>query len=281
MNFERKTTLVDGLLTGYLEAGRGEPVILLHGGEFGASAELSWEHAIGALASRFRVLAPDMLGYGRSAKVIDFVDGRQYRIRHVAKFCEAMGVDARMGGGHFVGNSMGAVNLLVDATADAPCLPVRSLTLVCGGGQIERNEHASALYDYDASIDGMRRIVSALFADPSYSEDDVYVMRRHISATAPGAWEAVAAARFRRPGAAAPASPSVTRRYERIRVPTLVIEGDGDKLLPEGWSAELARQIPKAQSAVVTGAGHCPQIERPDVVNRMLSEFLATQITET
>lgn len=42
MQFERKTMLVDGLVTSYLEAGRGDPVVLLHGGEFGASAEIGW-----------------------------------------------------------------------------------------------------------------------------------------------------------------------------------------------------------------------------------------------
>jgi FMN reductase len=41
--FARKTILVDGLVTSYLEAGQGDPVVLLHGGEFGVSAEIGWE----------------------------------------------------------------------------------------------------------------------------------------------------------------------------------------------------------------------------------------------
>ena len=165
MEFERRSIDVDGLVTGYLEAGEGDPVVLLHGGEFGASADLGWERTIGALAAHYRVLAPDMLGYGHSAKVVDFVDGRGLRIRHVARFCEVMGVDSA----HFVGNSMGAINLLTDLTSDAPALPVRSLALICGGGAIQRNEHADALYEYDASVEGMRRIVTALFFDPGLS----------------------------------------------------------------------------------------------------------------
>ena len=270
VEFQRRTVLVDGLVTGYLEAGVGDPVVLLHGGEFGASAELGWEHTIGALATRHRVLAPDMLGYGDSAKVLDFVDGRGMRIRHVAGFCKALGV----GTAHFVGNSMGAINLLADLTSDAPVLPVRSLTLICGGGEIQRNEHADALYDYDASVEGMRRIVTALFFDPAYASDDRYVLRRYESSTAPGAWEAIAAARFRRPGATPPPGPSTTRPYERITVPTLVIEGAGDKLLAPGWAAGVAGRISHARSAVIDGAGHCPQLERPDVVNALLLEFL-------
>lgn len=268
---ERKSVLVDGLITGYLEAGEGDPVVLLHGGEFGAGAEIGWEHNIAALAAHYRVLALDMLGFGESAKVIDFNDGRGMRIRHIARFCEVVGADSA----HFVGNSMGAVNLFVDATSEAPVLPARSLVAICGGGEIQRNEHSAALYDYDATIAGMRRIVTALFYDASYPADNAYVQRRYEASIAPGAWEALAAARFRRPGLEPPPLPSSTRAYERITVPTLVVEGGGDKLLPPGWAAEIAGQIRGGRSAVIDAAGHCPQIEQPDAVNELLLGFLA------
>ncbi|MFV1365123.1 MULTISPECIES: alpha/beta fold hydrolase [Mycolicibacterium] len=269
--FERKSLLVDGLVTSYLEAGQGDPVILLHGGEFGVSAELGWERTIAALAEHHRVLAPDMLGFGGTAKVVDFNDGRGMRIRHIARFCEEVGVDSA----HFVGNSMGAVNLFVDTTSESPRLPVRSMVPICGGGEIQRNEFSAALYDYDATLEGMRRIVEALFYSPAYPADEAYVQRRYESSIAPGAWEALAAARFRRPGLEPPPLPSSRRAYERIAVPTLVVEGGGDKLLPAGWAAEIADQIRGARSAVVNDAGHCPQIEQADVVNGLLLEFLA------
>lgn len=267
---DRKSILVDGLVTGYLEAGQGDPVVLLHGGEFGATADLAWENNIPALGDHYRVLALDMLGFGRSAKVIDFNDGRGMRIRHIARFCDAVGVSSA----HFVGNSMGAVNLFVDATSEKPLLPARSLVMICGGGEIQRNEHSSALYDYDATLPGMRRIVEALFFDPAYPNDEAYVARRYESSIAPGAWEALAAARFRRPALEPPPLPSSKRAYGRITVPTLVVEGAGDKLLPDGWAAQIAEQISGARSAVIDRAGHCPQIEQPDAVNELLLHFI-------
>ena len=245
-------------------------MVLLHGGEFGANARIGWERTIGALAERHRVLAPDMLGFGGSAKVVDFTDGRGMRIRHIARFCEVIGVESA----HFVGNSMGAINLLVDATSEAPVLPVRSLATICGGGEIQRNEHVGALYDYDATVDGMRRIVEALFADP--------VLSRPTTSTCGGATSPASrperGSRWRQPGSAGPAwtppsTPSSARAYDRITVPTLVVEGGGDKLLPPGWAAEIAGQIADGRSAVIDDAGHCPQIEQPEAVNALLLDF--------
>lgn len=271
MLFARKTVSVDGLSTSYLEAGdpAAPAVVLLHGGEFGAGAEIGWEHNISALAERHRVLAPDLLGFGQSAKVIDFNDGRGMRIRHVAGFCAELGVESA----DFVGNSMGAIMLLVDTTSEVPLLPVRRLVAICGGGEIQQNEHMAALYDYDATMPAMRRIVAALFHDSAYPADNDYVARRHASSVAPGAWEAVAAARFRRPGAEPPPPASSSRAYERISVPALVVEGACDKLLPPGWSKQIADQIPEGRSVVVDGAGHCPQIEQAEQVNDLLLDF--------
>jgi pimeloyl-ACP methyl ester carboxylesterase len=272
MQIHSRTIAIDGLTTHYLEAGHGEPVILLHGGEFGISAEIGWEATIPVLAERYRVLAPDMLGFGRSAKVIDFNDGRGMRIRHIARFCDELGI----GSAHFVGNSMGAINLLIDATSESPVLAMRSLVAICGGGEIQRNQHMEALYDYDGTLPAMRRIVEALFHDPKYPADKAYVARRHESSIAPGAWETLAAARFRRPGAPPPPAPSSKRAYERVAVPTLVVEGACDKLLPPGWAKEIADQLPGGRSAVIEAAGHCPQLERSADVNALLLGFLAT-----
>jgi 2-hydroxymuconate-semialdehyde hydrolase len=272
MQIHSGTIAIDGLTTHYLEAGDGDPVILLHGGEFGVSAEIGWEATIPALAARYRVLAPDMLGFGQSAKVVDFNDGRGMRIRHIARFCDELGI----GSAHFIGNSMGAINLLVDATSESPVLPMRSLVAICGGGEIQRNQHMEALYDYDATRPAMRRIVEALFHDPKYPADEAYVARRYESSIVPGAWETLAAARFRRPGASPPPAPSSQRAYERVAVPALVVEGACDKLLPPGWAKEIADQLPDGRSTVIEAAGHCPQLERSADVNAVLLDFLAS-----
>jgi pimeloyl-ACP methyl ester carboxylesterase len=274
--FKRRMLVVDGLATSFLEAGvgNGDPLVLLHGGEFGASAELGWERNIGTLASCHHVIAPDQLGYGQTAKAIDFNDGRRMRIRHVARLCDLLDIESA----GFVGNSMGGVNLLVDSTSARPLLPVHSMIVICGGGEILRNRYSSALFEYDASFEGMRKIVEALFHDPSYPANDAYVQRRYESSIAPGAWEAIAAARFRRPGPPDnELGPKEDPQYERIDVPTLMVAGGDDKLKPVGWAAEIAKRIPEGDSLVVDNAAHCPQVEQPELVNQMILDFFAAR----
>lgn len=271
MTVSRRHVVVDGLATSYLEAGSGAPLVLLHGGEFGASAELGWERNIERLATRHRVIAPDQVGYGETAKVIDFNDGRRMRIRHVARLLELIGVREAA----FVGNSMGGVNLLVDATSKHPLLPVSRMVVICGGGEILRNRFSNALFEYDATFEAMRRIVEALFHDPSYPADDDYVQRRFDSSVSPGAWEAIAAARFRRPAAEPAGMPKEDPDYGAVRVPSLIVEGGEDKLKPKGWAAEIAAAIPGGRATIVPGAGHCPQIEQSELVSDLLLEFFS------
>jgi len=266
---QRRTIVVDGLRTSYLEAGRGPDLVLLHGGEFGGTAELGWERVLDALAARFHVIAPDHLGYGDSAKVIDFVDVRGSRIRHLAAFARTLGLE----GAAFVGNSLGAVLLNIDQASPNPIIPASRYVAICGGGDILRNEHVDALFDYDGRLESMRRLVAAMFHDPSWPADEAYVRRRHEASIIPGSWEAVAAARFRRPDGPPP-PPREKPEFERIRVPALYIEGAEDKLLPVGWSAQLAARVPDGSHASVAASGHCPQIEQPAATLELLLDFL-------
>ena len=268
--FVRKEILVDGLETSFLEAGSGPPVVLLHGGEFGGEAEICWEATIPALARHFRVLAPDLLGFGRTAKVVDFIDGRMRRLRHLARFIELMGATSAP----CVGNSMGGMLLLFDATSPQPLLSPRKIVTIAGGGALVDSEHTKALFDYDGSHESMQKVVGALFHGEKWSRDDAYVERRRASSLMPGAWEAVAAARFRRPEhLQAPRAPSGID-YARIETETLIIAGERDKIKPHGWWTELTGQMPNAAVMLIAEAGHCPQLEQADKVNDALIEFL-------
>lgn len=268
----RREIMIDGLETSYLEAGTGDPLLLVHGGEFGGEAEICWEETLPALARHYRVLAPDLLGFGRTAKVVDFVDGRMRRLRHLARFVETVGAT----GAPAIGNSMGGMLLLFDAASDHPFLrPEKIVTIAGGGALLMDSPHTQALFAYDGSTEAMRLIVAALFHGEAWPCDDAYVERRRAASLAPGAWEAVAAARFRRPAALQQARTPSGIAYERISTRTLVIAGEKDKIKPDGWWDELVDQMPHGEVLMVPDAGHCPQIEHPCIVNDALVSFLA------
>ena len=272
MQAESRYIDVDGIRTHYLEAGAGPTVVLLHSGEFGACAELSWEFTIDALAAQFRVIAPDWLGFGRTDKLFDFAGSRGRSLRHMQRFFEVMGVSEAA----FIGNSMGAGNLLRIAAARPVIFPIRAAIVAGGGGFSPNNEWRQRLLDYDCTADAMREVLKALFNNPKWAADDGYLARRQEMALLPGAWECTAAVRFR-----SPANKQAERfgqadetDYESIAVPTLVVAGANDKLRDPGYTDAFVPRIPDCELHLLEACGHCPHIEYPERFNQLARDFL-------
>jgi len=264
---------VDGIRTHYLAGGSGPTVVLLHSGEFGGCAELSWEFSAAPLARHFRVLAPDWLGFGRTDKVHDFIDARSRRLRHIARFLEILGVERA----DFIGNSM-AGGMIMQAAATQPAVwGIRRIVLASGGGFSPDNEFRRALLDYDCTEDAMRRVLHAMFHDPKWPADDEYVRRRVELSLLPGAWEATAAARLKNPTIPERAQFGQPDRipYEQIPYRTLVIAGANDKLRNPGYANEIVARLPDAQLEVFDACGHCPNIEQAERFVESVTEFLS------
>lgn len=258
---------VDGLRTHYLELGSGPTIVLLHGGEFGASGILSWEYNLAELAKHFHVVVPDWLGYGESAKVHDFENLYLRMVRHMGRLLETLGIrDAQ-----FVGNSMGAAFLLRDSSSSASYLHARSVLAISGGGAVVESNRR-ALIDYDGTRESMVTLVGALFHAREWPADSEYVDRRHRSSLIPGAWECAAAARFRSPVRAT--GQHAEADYSGIAVPTMLIAGQLDKLKPLGYAREIHGQIDGSELHEIPEAGHCAQIERPAAFHELAIPFL-------
>jgi pimeloyl-ACP methyl ester carboxylesterase len=270
---ESKYVAVDGIRTHYLEAGGGPTVVLLHSGEFGGAAEISWEFTIPALAPHFHVVAPDWLGFGRTDKVFDFANPRGRVYRHMSRFVEVMGIASA----DFVGNSMGGSNLARIVGEGAPPLPVRSMVLASGGGFAPETEARKKLLAYDGSSEAMRALLHAMLFDRKWGDDAAGVARRQEFALMPGAWECAAAARLKPPAAPAKGSgfgtPDTTP-YESIAVPTLIVAGAEDRLREPGYAMKLAARIPDCEVHVLERCGHCPNIEMADRFNELVIRFL-------
>ena len=268
----RKFIAVDGLQTAYYGAGSGPTVVLLHSGEFGGCAELTWEFNFHALAAEFHVVAPDWLGCGGSEKVHDFVLGYRRKLLHMRRFLEVMGI----GAADFIGSSMGGALAVRALAAEPDFFAARSLTLIGAGGFAPDNEHRRALLEYDCSIEAMRRIVVALFHGSAWADDEAYVRRRHTASIEPGVWECAAAARFKNP--LFPPRPDFGQAdetpYENLACPVLVIGGACDKLKDPGYGDELGRKLRNGEVHILPESGHMPNIERASEVNALLIDFL-------
>jgi pimeloyl-ACP methyl ester carboxylesterase len=272
VDIKSKYISVDNIRTHFLEAGQGRPVVLLHSGEFGGCAEISWEFVIPKLAERYRVIAPDWLGFGRTDKVHDFVEPQARRLAHLRCFLHVMDLETA----DVVGNSMGGSAFARALAAEPSAYAIRSLTLISSGGFAPDNEHRRVLLAYDCTREAMRAQIGAMFHDPRWAADEAYVERRHQLSLLPGAWECTAAVRFKNPAAGQRerfGQPDNTP-YEKIAVPVLIIAGANDKLRLPGYAQELAAKFRAAELHVLDACGHCPNIERAADVNGILLAFL-------
>lgn len=268
---------VDGARTHYLERGlehRGKrpSVLLLHSAEFGGSAETSWFNNIDALASRYHVLAPDHLGFGRTDKLFDFVGMFNKRITHIRRFVETMCVEKV----HVMGSSMSGGLCLTVAARNPPDWPIASVVCCSGGGDAPDNDARKVLNTYDGSKEHMRRVVDTMFIDKSWVKDDAFIEKKWKMSQEPGAWEATAAARFKAPfpRPAGVKSERDTLDYAAIRVPVLVFAGKLDSLRDPGYTDGFVPKIPNAKLHVFERAGHMGNIECAADFNRATLDFL-------
>src|SRR6059058_4656055 len=90
------------------EAGQGAAVVLLHGGGPGATGMSNYSRNVDALAERFRVIVPDLPGYGRSSKTIDRNDPFGFLADAIRGLLDSLGIERA----HLVGNSLGGATAL-------------------------------------------------------------------------------------------------------------------------------------------------------------------------
>jgi pimeloyl-ACP methyl ester carboxylesterase len=264
---------VDGVRTHYLEAGRGndETLLLLHSGEFGASAAFSWGPVVGPLAEEFHVLAPDMVGFGRTEKLFSFEDQFDLRVSHVGSFLDTLRVDAT----HVVGNSLGGGDLLSVLAEDRPHeWPVERAVSVSGGGG-PPEAFGDVLRTFDGTPEAMTEVLELLYHESWW--DDDYLERRVAESRIPGQWQATAAIRFDPPFETDRTFRRVTD-YDRIETPTLVVAGAEDRLKPvdamRSVYESVARGADEAAFEVFDGCAHCAQVERPDAFVDRVTRFL-------
>jgi pimeloyl-ACP methyl ester carboxylesterase len=264
-----RTIDAGGIQTSYLEAGAGQPVVMLHGSGPGVSAKANWENNIGVLSQRFRVLAPDIVGFGATERPDDIVYSLRSWTDHVWAFLDAHGIDKTA----IVGNSLGGRIALQMAT-DRPDRITKMVLMGAPGVGMTPTEGLAALRAYEPSHDAMRDLLRNYFAvDPTMITDDLVAIRYEAS-VADGAYEAYRAMFFdpRHTGSELGITAEEVRA---IDTPALLVHGREDKVVPMQVSVTMLGLLPNADLHVFSACGHWTQIERADEFSALVADYLA------
>jgi 2-hydroxymuconate-semialdehyde hydrolase len=266
-----KSVVANGIRTNYHDVGDGAPVLLIHGSGPGVTGWANWRLTIPALAQRFRVLAPDMVGFGYTERPDDVQYTMQTWVSHIIGFMDALGIERA----HVVGNSFGG-GLALALAIRAPQRVGRLVLMGSAGVSFPLTDGLDLAWGYTPSLANMRALLDVFAFNRALISEDLARMRYEASIR-PGYQEAFArmfpAPRQR--GIDALASPEPAIRA--LPHPTMIVHGREDQVIPLASSYKLFDLIPRAQLHVFGQCGHWTQIEHAARFNRMVGEFFAEE----
>lgn len=265
-----RSIVAAGLKTNYLEAGEGEPVILIHGSGPGVTAYANWRLSIPVLAEKYRVLAPDIAGFGYTERKADTPYNLDFWVRHLIEWMDAVGVKKA----RFVGNSFGGA-LTLALTARHPERVDRFVMMGAAGVDFEVTPGLEAVWGYEPSVENMRKIIMTFAYDTSSITDDL-VRSRYEASIRPGFHETYsqmfAAPRQRHPNALATPEADIRKITQRA----LVLHGRDDQIVPLSNSLKLHSLLKRSDLHVFGECGHWTQIERKDQFLSLVMNFFAS-----
>ena len=257
-----KEVLVFGQSIRYLEAGTGPTVILLHG--LGGSTQ-NWLYNVGPLSQQFRVIVPDQIGFGRSARPMINYRVRTY-VDFLEQFCRTLNIERAT----LVGNSMGgwiAAHFAIEFPEK-----VERLVLVDATGYVPPpGFDYKSLYGLNPSTrEGMKQLIAKVFFNKAFSSDAMVDQTLAMRMTANDGYTINSLIESVGRGEDFLES----QQLQQIKAPTLIIWGrqDGLTLLAEG--ERFKKDIPNSKLVVFDQCGHFPQLEKAGEFNAAVLEFL-------
>ena len=254
----------------FVDRGAGAVLLLVHG--LGGNWQ-NWLANVDGLAARYRVIAPDLPGFGASQRYRGAVTMTRYADTLI-ELLDVLGVEAAT----FVGNSMGGL-LSIEAAVRHPGR-VRAALLVCSGGiPLTTLRHRAVLLPGSLALNtALRRpeIRRAALSQP--------MVRRAIAARIVHQPHHIDVAHLRDAldGLGAQGFQTALRaglRYDahtrapQVRCPTLILWGRRDRLLPLWMGEQLHSLIEHSSLAVWDDTGHCPMMEQPQRFNTLVDAF--------
>jgi pimeloyl-ACP methyl ester carboxylesterase len=246
----------------YWDVGSGPVVVLLHG--LGDRKE-SWLPVVPALSKNYRVLAPDQIGFGKSGKPL-----LDYTVQTYVDFLDQFLRELNIEKFDLVGESLGgwiAGLYAANSSSDAHMVPLDRLVLVDAAG-LKADKPAPNLNP--STLEGMRRLMQAVFYDTSWLNDETL---RRIFTDKLAANDAYTVHSLM----TSPVVPTelLDNRLDQIRVPTLVVWGKQDQLIPAASGERYASGIARARLVTFDHCGHVPGEEKTAEFLAALASFLS------
>jgi 2-hydroxy-6-oxo-octa-2,4-dienoate hydrolase len=266
-----RSIVAAGIRTNYHDVGEGPPVVLLHGSGAGVSGWENWHRLMPVLAREYRVLVPDIVGFGYTERPADTRYGIKLWVQHLLGFLDALGIERAA----LVGNSFGGALSLATAIRNGHRV-TRMVLMGTPAGEFEQAEAAARSWYYTPSLENMRELLMTFPYDPSVVTDEM-VRLRHQTTVDAGGLEAYRKL-FPEPGQ--PGQKKIVRGIPEtdlaaIMVPVLAIHGREDSRVPLECSLRIVRHCTDAELHVFGRCGHWVQIERADAFARLTRSFLA------
>lgn len=258
-----------GFKTNYHDEGEGAPVLLLHGSGAGVSGWANWRGLIPHLSQRYRVVVPDLVGFGYTEVSADYeFDFMDSWINQMLALMDGLGIEKA----HIVGNSFGGAVALWMAWR-APKRTGRLVLMGAGGVPIVVGPELAALWGYKPSIESMRNAMSVM----AYNQDlitDELVEMRYRATLRPGAQEV-----FER------VFPLPHQRWldaealpihglQAIDNEVLLIHGREDRVVPPEASLTMHKLLKNSQLHMIGRCGHWTMMEHPNRFRRLVENFL-------
>ncbi len=256
--------------TNYFDQGAGKPLFLLHGSGPGVSGWSNWKGVMGELAKTFRVVVPDIAGFGFT----EFKEGTKYDIklwvRHLVGIMDALDIEKAS----FVGNSFGGA-LSVGLAVFDPKRVDRLVLLGTPAGEFEQTPGLRSAWEYEPSPENMEKTMRLFPFDQSIITPEM-VQSRYEASARPGAQDALRKL-LPKPNAE---GPTMVKGFPeaaiaRIEARTLVLHGREDRVVPPACGQLLARAIPQADLHLFGQCGHWVQTERRADFLHLVANFCA------
>ena len=256
----------NGIRTNYHDLGEGPAVLLIHGSGPGVTAYANWRLTMPELAQRFRVIAPDMVGFGETERPPGYRYDMDNWVAHALGLLDALGIEQA----HVVGNSFGGALALALAIR-APQRVDRLVLMGSVGVPFPITDGLDAVWGYEPSIDNMRALLDVFAYDRSLVNDELARLRYEASIR-PGYQEAFSSM-FPAPRQRwVDAMVSRDGDIRALAHDTLIVHGREDRVISLQNAYDLLARIPRAQLHVFGECGHWTQIEHAARFNRLLLE---------